>query len=114
MEDCLFCKIARGEIPCSKVYEDELVMAFRDIAPQAPEHVLIIPRQHIANLHEAQKADDVVLARLLRVAAQVAEGLGLQASGYRLAANCGAHACQSVAHLHLHILGGAQLAPRMG
>ena len=113
MEDCLFCKIIQGEIPSKKAYEDEHVLAFYDIAPQAPVHVLVIPKQHVPHLHAAQALDDAALARLLRTAAQVAAQLGLAETGYRVVSNCGAHACQSVPHLHLHVLGGAQLGAEM-
>jgi len=113
--DCIFCKIARGEIPSNKVYEDEAVLAFHDIAPQAERHVLVIPKRHYADLDEAERTmDDAALTHLFRVAVRVARELGLHQSGYRLAGNCGAHACQTVQHLHLHILGGSQLSGRMG
>ncbi len=115
MNDCLFCKIARGEIPSNKVYEDEAVLAFYDIAPQAEKHVLVIPKRHADQLdHAEQSMDDAELAHLLRTAAKVARQLGLDKTGYRLVANCGAHACQTVHHLHLHILGGSQLGGQMG
>lgn len=115
MQDCIFCKIARGEIPSDKVYEDETVLAFHDITPQAKRHVLVIPKEHFANFDEAERGmDDGTFAHLFRVAARVARELGLHQSGYRLASNCGAHACQTVPHLHLHILGGDQLNGRMG
>jgi len=115
MQDCISCKIARGEIPSNKVFEDETTLAFFDIAPQAEKHVLVIPKRHYAHLDEAERGmDDATLAHLFRTAAQVARGLGLHKDGYRLVSNCGAHACQSVPHLHLHILGGNQLEGRMG
>jgi len=115
MQDCIFCKIAGGEIPSNKVYEDEAVLAFHDIAPQAEKHVLVIPKKHYADLDEAERSmDDAAFASLFRVAARVARELGLDQSGYRLASNCGAHACQTVPHLHLHVLGGSQLSGRMG
>ena len=104
MEDCLFCKIAAGEIPSKKAYEDDEVLAFYDIAPQAPVHVLVIPKKHVS---------DAFLAGLLRTAAKVAGELGLAESGFRLVSNCGADARQSVPHLHVHILGGKQLGDRM-
>jgi histidine triad (HIT) family protein len=114
MQDCLFCKIARGEIPCNKVYEDEDVLAFHDIAPQAKVHVLVIPKQHHQQLDAAEQAmSDAQLAGLLRAAARIARQLGLESTGYRLVTNCGPHACQSVHHLHLHILGGEQLSGNM-
>jgi histidine triad (HIT) family protein len=115
MEDCLFCKIVRGEIPGRKAYEDSEILAFYDIAPQAATHVLVIPKRHTDQLDAAEREwDDAALARLLRAAAKVARELGLHETGYRLVTNCGPHACQSVQHLHLHILGGSQLDGRMG
>ena len=115
MQDCIFCKIAGGEIPSNKVYEDEAVLAFHDIAPQAGKHVLVIPKEHYGDFDAAERGmDDAALAHLFRTAARVARELGLHQTGYRLASNCGAHACQTVSHLHLHILGGSQLRGRMG
>ena len=110
MEDCIFCKIARGEIPSNKVYEDDEVIAFNDLNPQAPVHVLIVPKAHFANLNEADDMSEALLAHLLRTASHVAKRLGLDKSGYRVVSNCGADACQSVQHLHIHLLGGAKLA----
>ena len=113
MEDCIFCKIARGEIPSSKVYEDEQVVAFNDLNPQAPVHVLIVPKAHYANLNEAGDMPEALLAALLRAASRIAAQLGLDKSGYRIVSNCGPDACQSVQHLHIHLLGGAKLAEKM-
>ena len=115
MQDCIFCKIARGEIPSKKIYEDTDTLAFYDIAPQAEKHALVIPKRHFDHFDAAERVlDDAALARLFRVAARVARDLGLHESGYRLVSNCGAHACQTVPHLHLHILGGNPLDGRMG
>ncbi|MDR3050536.1 MAG: histidine triad nucleotide-binding protein [Oscillospiraceae bacterium] len=114
MPDCLFCKIVAGDIPGKKVYEDDSVLAFYDIAPQAPVHVLVVPKAHVGNLHLAQALGDEELGALLRAAARVAEHLGLSEGGYRVVINCGLHAAQSVHHLHLHVLGGAQLSGQMG
>ena len=113
MEDCIFCKIARGEIPSSKVYEDDEVIAFNDLNPQAPVHVLIVPKAHYANLNEAGGMPEALLAALLRAASRIAAQLGLDKSGYRIVSNCGPDACQSVQHLHIHLLGGAKLAEKM-
>ena len=110
---CIFCRIARGEIPAAKVYEDEHVLAFYDIAPQAPVHVLVIPKRHAGELLEARAFDDSLLAHLLRTAAEVAAQLGIDKSGFRVVTNCGPDARQSVQHLHLHILGGKQLSLEM-
>ena len=113
MEDCLFCKIAAGEIPSKKAYEDDEVLAFYDIAPQAPVHVLVIPKKHVSDVYAARGESDAFLAGLLRTAAKVAGELGLAESGFRLVSNCGADARQSVPHLHVHILGGKQLGDLM-
>ncbi|MDL2317602.1 histidine triad nucleotide-binding protein [Eubacteriales bacterium OttesenSCG-928-A19] len=113
MEDCIFCKIAAGEIPSNRVYEDDRVIAFHDLSPQAPVHVLVIPKQHAANLLEARDMRDDLLAHLLRTAANVAETLGMDKSGFRIISNCGPDACQSVEHLHIHVLGGTQMPATM-
>ena len=103
--DCVFCKIAAGTIPTEMVHEDDTVVAFRDLSPQAPVHVLIIPRKHIATLDDATADDDVLLGRMLLVARNIAAAEGI-AGAYRLVNNCGAPAGQSVFHIHLHLLGG--------
>jgi len=108
MSDCLFCKIIAGEIPAKKVFEDERVFAFDDINPQAPTHVLIVPKKHIRGLKEAEKEDEGVLGHSLLVAAQIARQRGIE-DGYRTVYNVGARAGQSVFHLHLHLLGGRDL-----
>jgi len=113
MKDCLFCKIAALQIPSKIVYEDELVLAFRDISPQAASHVLIVPREHLDGLNNLEQVEDSLLAALLRAARKVAEKEGIETSGYRLVANCGPHACQSVHHLHFHVLGGQQMSEKM-
>ena len=110
--DCLFCKIVAGQIPSTKVYEDEQVLAFRDIAPQAPTHILVIPKAHIGSVAEVSKENSAVVAHIFEVIAKVAEAEGLK-DGYRVVSNCGAHAGQTVHHLHFHILGGRQLALEM-
>lgn len=108
--DCLFCKIAAGQIPSKIVYQDEDVLAFQDIQPQAPHHVLIIPRRHFANsLSDLKKADEQILLRLFDAATQIAGELGIKQSGYRLVTNNGPEAGQAVFHLHFHLLGGARL-----
>ena len=110
--DCLFCKIVAGEIPSTKVYEDELVLAFRDIAPQAPTHILVIPKCHIGSVAEINGDNSAVVAHIFQVIAQVAENEGLE-KGYRVVSNCGADAGQTVDHLHFHILGGKELNTQM-
>ena len=112
MENCLFCKIIAGDIPSTKVYEDETVLAFRDIAPQAPTHILVIPKTHIGSVAEITAENSAVVAHIFEVIAQVAKSEGL-AEGYRVVSNCGPHAGQTVHHLHFHILGGEQLSLEM-
>jgi len=109
MSDCLFCEIAAGRIPCRQAYADSEFLAFHDINPQAPTHVLIIPRRHIASTAELKPADEPLLGRLLLTAARVAADLKLMPAGYRWVINCGPEAGQSVPHLHLHLLGGRRL-----
>ena len=103
---CIFCKIVRGEIEAGVVYEDEDVMAFRDLHPKAPLHVLIIPRRHIASVNNVEAEDAAVLGRLFVAARAVAESEGVAKTGYRLVMNTGSHAGQTVDHIHLHILAG--------
>jgi histidine triad (HIT) family protein len=106
MSDCLFCKIARKEIPATILYEDRLVMAFADIHPQAPVHVLIIPRTHYATLNDVSTDEEQLLGHMLMAATKIAGENGLKERGYRLVANCLASAGQSVFHVHFHLLGG--------
>ena len=109
-DSCLFCRIVAGEIPSTKVHEDDLVLAIRDIAPQAPTHVLLMPRTHIASLTDLTDADAALLGRLFAVSADVARAEGIEADGYRVVSNHGRAAGQSVDHLHLHLLGGRDFA----
>jgi histidine triad (HIT) family protein len=109
-ENCLFCKIAAGEIPSTEVYSDEEFYAFRDINPGAPVHILIIPRKHIARISEATHADEGLLGRLLLRANLIAEREGLHEPGFRFVINCNEHGGQTVFHIHLHILGGRPLS----
>lgn len=104
MEECIFCKMGRGEIKCNKVYEDDTFLAFRDINPQAPVHILIIPKRHIAKLHDTE--DISLLGELLKIAYNLARDEGIRDSGYRIVINTNRNAGQSVDHLHLHLLGG--------
>lgn len=112
MENCLFCKIVRGEIPSTKVYEDTQILAFRDIAPQAPTHILVIPKTHIASVAELNEENAQVVAHIFATIAHIAEQEGL-VNGYRVVSNCGPDAGQTVGHLHFHILGGHELALQM-
>ena len=113
MDNCLFCRIISGDIPSTKVYEDDKTFAFRDINPQAPVHVLVVPKQHIASVAAVDEASDDVLAACLRTCRTVALQEGLQENGFRVVSNCGHDACQSVPHLHFHILGGRQMEDKM-
>ena len=110
MSDCLFCKIVEGTIPARKVFEDESVIAFHDIQPQAPVHLLVIPKKHIASMNDCQADDAALLGHTLLSAQRVAKEAGLADSGYRLVNNCGSDAGQVVFHIHWHILGGEKLA----
>lgn len=108
-DDCLFCKVRDGEIPAKKLHEDDDVLAFDDINPQAPVHFLVIPKQHIATANELTAEHDAAVAKLLRIGAKLAKERGLGESGYRLVMNCQAGAGQSVFHIHLHVLGGRDM-----
>lgn len=107
---CLFCRIVSGEIPAKKVYEDDDVVAFEDINPQAPMHVLVVPRTHVATLNDLGSGDDRLVGAMVRRAAALASARGYDARGYRTVFNCNADAGQTVFHLHLHVLGGRALA----
>lgn len=111
--DCIFCKIIKGEIPSLKVYENEYVYAFRDINPQAPVHILVVPKEHISSVDEITAENSAIVAKIFEAIPEIAKSEKLS-GGYRVISNCGADACQSVKHLHFHILGGAQLGEQMG
>ena len=106
--DCLFCKIINGEIPSKKVYEDELVYAFYDINPQAPVHVLVLPKKHIASADSVNGENSADIAAVFEAIPKIAAACAL-ADGYRVITNVGVHGCQSVKHIHFHLLGGVQL-----
>ncbi len=110
MSDCLFCRIGRREIPARIAYEDDQVLAFEDISPQAPTHTLVIPKRHIATLNDTGAGDEALLGHMVQVAAQLARDKGLAESGFRLVANCMEGAGQSVFHIHVHLLGGRRFA----
>ena len=112
MENCLFCKIAAGQIPSTKVYEDDRILAFRDIAPQAPVHILVIPKAHIGSVAQISAENADVVAHIFTVIPKIAEAENLT-GGYRVVSNCGADAGQTVHHLHFHILGGRTLQTEM-
>ena len=109
-EDCLFCKIAAGEIPAAIVYQDDNVVAFDDINPQAPTHVVIVPRRHIATVNDLEAEHEALFGKLAIAARQIAAERGFADSGYRLVMNCNAAAGQTVWHIHLHLLGGRKLS----
>jgi histidine triad (HIT) family protein len=109
MADCLFCKIAAGDIPADIIYESDTAIAFRDISPKAPTHVLIIPREHIRTVNDLEPSHEGIVGSLFTAARQIADDEGLAAAGYRLVMNCNEGAGQSVFHLHLHVLGGRKL-----
>lgn len=109
MNDCVFCRIVAGEIPTKRVYETDTVLAFHDLNPQAPHHLLVIPRRHIATLDDANESDRVVLGELLLAGAEIARRLGFADAGYRTVINCNQDGGQSVYHIHLHVLGGRSL-----
>ena len=105
MSDCLFCKIAAGEIPAEKLYEDEDMLAFRDISPQAPTHFMVIPKKHLVDVSSVQETDEQLMGKLLRKSAEIASEQGI-GDGFRVVINSGAGAGQLVFHIHMHILGG--------
>lgn len=107
--DCIFCKIAASEIPCSKVYEDEKVLAFKDINPEAPVHVLIIPKEHIQSVMQINDTNKDIISYIYLVAGKLAKELGISETGFRIVTNCGEDGGQSVEHLHFHMLGGRNL-----
>ena len=110
--DCIFCKIVEGSIPSNKVYEDEKILAFKDVNPQAPVHILVVPKEHIQSVDEINGSNSNIVSAIFEKIPQIAKDAGLT-NGYRVITNCGPDACQSVKHLHFHILGGAQLADKM-
>ena len=112
MDNCVFCGIVSGAIPSKKVYEDDVRVAFYDLEPQAPVHVLVVPKQHISCANEITADNSGAIARIFEAVPVIADKLGLK-DGYRIVNNCGKHGCQSVMHLHFHLLGGKQLAGQM-
>ena len=112
--DCIFCKIVAGEIPGEIIYQDEKIIAFRDINPQASTHLLIIPKKHIPSLADLSEADSPLIGHMVNVANQLARKEGIAEKGYRLVINCGKQGGQIVPHLHMHLLGGKRLSDQMG
>ena len=113
MEDCLFCKIIKGEVPSNKVYEDEEILAFNDINPAAPIHILVIPKKHINSLVEIEKEDEILIGKIYGVINKIAEEKGFKENGYRVIVNCGKDAGQEVMHLHFHVLAGAKFGDKI-
>lgn len=109
MSDCIFCKIVNGEIPCTKVYEDDSVLCFKDINPEAPIHVIMIPKKHISSLNEINEENSNLVAHIFMVGRNIAKSLGVDKSGYRIITNCGEDAGQTVQHLHFHFLAGRKM-----
>lgn len=113
MEDCLFCKIANKELPSTIVYEDDMVIAFKDINPVAPVHILVIPKEHIKNMNEITEENKDVFARIFMVIAKLAKEFGIAEDGYRVISNCGHNGGQVVDHQHFHLIGGVVLGPKL-
>ena len=113
MEECIFCKIINGQVPSEKVYEDDEILAFKDIQPAAPIHVLIIPKKHIANLMEIQKEDSELMGRMVVVMQKIAKQLGIDEKGFRIISNCGPDSGQEVMHLHFHLLAGRTMGQKI-
>ena len=111
--DCIFCKIIKGDIPSSKVYEDEEILAFNDINPAAPIHVLVIPKKHIQSLADMQVGDEKIISKIYKVMNEIAEKQGFKEKGYRVIVNCGKDGGQEVGHLHFHLLAGKQLGEKI-
>ena len=114
MSDCIFCKIIKGDIPCTKVYEDDAVLAFDDIHPMSPVHVIIIPKKHIATLMDVDTNTDIITGRLIAAAQKVAIMKNVADGGFRTVVNCNADGGQVVFHLHMHLLGGRKLEDQLG
>ncbi len=113
MNDCLFCKIIKGEIPSNKVYEDDEILAFHDINPAAPIHILVIPKKHIDSLAKIEKEDEILIGKIYGVINKIAEEKGFKDEGYRVIVNCGENGGQEVMHLHFHILAGTKLGEKI-
>ena len=113
MEDCTFCKIIKGEIPSTKVYEDDEVLAFNDINPAAPIHILVIPKKHIKSLLEIDKEDEKLIGKIYRIINQIAEKQNFDQNGFRVIVNCGKNGGQEVEHLHFHLLAGKELGEKI-
>ena len=113
MENCLFCKIVKGEVPSEKVYEDDKVLAFKDINPATPIHVLVIPKKHYENVLDVKEEDKEIIADIFQAINKIAEKLGVEKDGFRIISNCGKDAGQEVMHLHFHLLAGGKMGPKI-
>lgn len=113
MNDCLFCKIIKGDIPSDKVYEDEEILAFKDINPAAPIHILVIPKKHISSLIDIEPEDEMLIGKIYSVINKIAEQQGVKENGYRVIVNCGEDGGQEVMHLHFHLLAGRKLGEKI-
>ena len=113
MNECLFCKIVKGEIPSTKVYEDDEILAFKDINPAAPIHILVIPKNQITSLAELQKDDEILIGKIYSVINKIAQEQGVKEKGYRVIVNCGEDGGQEVMHLHFHLLAGTKLGEKI-
>ena len=113
MEDCIFCKIVKGDLPSEKVYEDENVLAFKDINPEAPIHILIIPKKHIENILDLKEEDKDIINDIFVAINKIANELEIEKEGFRIISNCGENAGQEVMHLHFHMIGGKKLGPKI-
>lgn len=113
MENCLFCKIVKGEVLSEKVYEDNKVLAFKDINPATPIHVLVIPKKHYENVLDVKEEDKEIIADIFQAINKIAEKLGVEKDGFRIISNCGKDAGQEVMHLHFHLLAGGKMGPKI-
>ena len=113
MEDCVFCKIIKGEIPSEKVYEDDEILAFKDIQPAAPIHILVIPKKHIENLLEVKGQDSYLIGKIYQTINKIAKDMKIEKDGFRVIVNCGKDAGQEVMHLHFHMLAGRKMGPKI-
>ena len=113
MDDCLFCKIIKGEIPSDKVYEDEEILAFKDINPVAPVHILVIPKKHIDSIAKIEKKDEALIGKIYTVINKIAEQQGVKENGFRVVTNCGKDGVQEVMHLHFHLIAGTKLGQKI-
>lgn len=113
MEDCIFCKIIKGDIPADKVYEDDEILAFKDINPAAPIHMLVIPKKHITNILEIETEDEILITKIYKVINKIVNDMNIEKDGFRVIVNCGRDAGQEVMHLHFHLLAGKKLGDKI-